>query len=471
MSASIAFALAGILTLNLSWVFLAVAIAAMFVYARGRFVQEIEGTDLDIRRTVLDDLTFTDEPSGVSVEVLNKDPVTIRGVFEDILPKDCEILAGSNRTDTVLPSKSLLDLSYSVVPKVRGDHLIPGMRIERIDVFGLQEEVQVIEKGTMISAHTRRETLDTARKMVGKEHLEFSGMARNPSIVLRELEFDGIRDYVPGDRARDIHWKLLPKLGKLMTKTYKKEGSLQTMVFVDCGRSMRVETDAIAKVDHALDLSMQLSNVLLSSYHPSGVATFDEMKVLDKVPPALGRHQFEKIVQILRNVPKAVKVTEGPEAPEEEGPKGAPAESAPLGAQAQRTEFMSTLERMARGGSKLSLGMGLEGAVKESLAKSKGQELLFIVISDLISSRDAVLTSAKICQSAGSRMLVIHTYDGWYRKSGDVLDMKLMESLYSDLGDSLKIEGALRGLGSMYIRIGPADTTAGIVRAIRRGKA
>jgi hypothetical protein len=119
----------------------------------------------------------------------------------------------------------------------------------------------------------------------------------------------------------------------------------------------------------------------------------------------------------------------------------------------------------------VSLGVGLEGAVNEALAKAVGQELLFIVISDLISSRDAVLTSAKICRSAGSRMLVIHTYDGWYKKGEDVLDMPLMERLYADLGDSLKIEAALRGLGSMYIRIGPADTTARIVRAIRRGKA
>jgi len=469
MAASIAFALAGFLTLNLSWIFLAVAIAGVFVYARGRFVQEIEETDLDIRRSVLDDLTFTDEPTGVSVEVLNKDPVAVRGVFEDILPQDCEILAGSNKTDTVLPSRSLLDLSYTIAPRTRGDHIIPGLRIDRVDVFGLQEEIQVIEKGTMLRAHTRKETLDTARKMVGKEHLEFSGMARNPSIVLRELEFDGIRDYIPGDRARDIHWKLLPKLGKLMTKTYKKEGSLQTMVFVDCGRSMRIETDSIAKIDHALDLSMQLSNVLLISYHPAGVATFDELKVLDKISPALGRHQFEKIVHILRNVPKAVKVSEVKEGPEKPARKSV--EDAPLGGPVQRTEFMTTLEKMARGGSKLSLGMGLEGAFKEVLAKSKGQQLLFIVVSDLISSRDAVLTGAKICQSAGSRLLVIHTYDGWYQKGERVLDMNLMEGLYSDLADSLRIEAALRGLGSMYIRIGPADTTAGIVRAIRRGKA
>ena len=473
LAASIAFALVGILTSNLSWTLVAMAFAAVFVYARERFVREIEDTNLDIRRSVLEDLAFTAEPTSVNVEVLNKDPVAIRGTFEDILPEECDILGGSNSIETVLPSRSLMNRSYSLVPRTRGKHMIPGMRIERQDVFGLLEEVQTIEKGTLISAHTRKESLDAARKIAGKEHLEFSGMARNPSIVLRELEFDGIRDYIPGDRARDIHWKLLPKVGKLMTKTYKKEGSLQTMVFVDCGRSMRLGSYKVAKIDHALDLSMQLSNVLLSSFHPAGLATFDEMRVLDKVSPALGRHQFEKIVRILRNMPKAVKVgeealREGPGTTEVREPAR---RTAPLGAPGQGSEFLSTLERLSRGGSSVSLGMGLEGAIKDVLAKSKGQEMLFIVISDLISARDAVLTGAKICRRAGSRILVMHTYDGWYQKGDEALDMKIMEGLYSDLEESLKLEGALRGLGSQYIRIGPTDTTAGIVRAIRRGKA
>ena len=92
------------------------------------------------------------------------------------------------------------------------------------------------------------------------------------------------------------------------------------------------------------------------------------------------------------------------------------------------------------------------------------------MITDLVSSRNAVVAGASICQNAGHKMLVIHTYDDWYREPSKELDMPVIESLYDNLNESIKTEAGLRGLGVSYIRIGPADTAHRIVRAIRRGK-
>lgn len=469
---SIALALAGILFSNLSWTIVSIALIGAYLYTHSRFVSELGRTNIEIKRTVLDEMVFAGEAAGVRVEILNKDPVTIRGVFEDVLPEGCELSAGNNRAERVFPARSILTLSYSLVPKKRGPHLIEGMRIEREDSFGLLNETQMIEHGTFINAHTRKESFDAARKMVGKEHVEFSGMARSPAIILRALEFDGIRDYAPGDRARDIHWRLLPKLGKLMTKTYRREGALQTLVFIDCSRSMRIKDYKIAKIDHALDLCMQLSNVLISSYHPAGVVTFDETQVLAKAYPSLGRHQFEKIVKTLRGVPDSIRPSEGPGEPSDA--RISTGESGEVRGTGQPNvgdaEFLSAIGRSKNTSRGRSLGFGVEGAMKELLVRSKGQELLFIVISDLISSRDAVLTATKICRSSGSKMLVIHTYDDWYKQSSEYPDVPDIERLYTNLEGSLGIEARLRSLGASYIRIGPADTSARIVRATRRRK-
>ena len=469
---SVVFVLVGILDSSISWTVAALALMSTLVYSRLRFISEIESTNVDVHRSVLDESAFTGEGVGIKLEILNKDPIAVRGLFEDIIPPEFELLAGNNRTETELPSRSLLTINYTIAPKKRGQHVIGGVRIRREDVFGLLNHEQLLERRTVINAHTRKESIDTARRMAGKEHLEFSGMARNPSVILRELEFDGIREYVPGDRARDIHWKLLPKLNKLMTKVYKKEGALQTMVFVDCGRSMRLEDYSLPKIDHAVDLSIQISSVLLSSFHPAGVATFDEVKVLEKAPPALGRHQFERILKILRNAPGSVRTTEmhNPATATSQGRERSPTSvSVPTGQ--NKDEFLMKIDRLTGPGRSVSLGIGLEGAIKETLAKRKGQELLFIVISDLISSRDAILTGARICQRRGSRMLVIHTYNDWYKRYEGAPDMPELEHLYADIEESLKMEGMLRGLGASYLRVGPADTATGIVRAIRRGKA
>lgn len=471
LSFSIVFAFAGILFSNLSWAVLSVAFASAYVYASLRFATELRRTNLKIDRNVLDDMPFAQEPASITVEIMNKDPITVRGTFEDILPEDCELSAGMNKSTRALPPRTILRLSYSVVPKKRGPLLIPGMKIARTDSLGLFDEEQIIEHPTTINVHTEKGSFDAARKMAGKEHLEFSGMGRNPAVVLRELEFDGIREYVPGDRARDIHWKLLPKLNKLMTKTYRKEGALQTMVFVDCSRSMRLKRSKVAKIDHAVDLSMQLSNVLLSSFYPAGVAIFDEMNVLKKATPALGRHQFDKVVKVLMEAPPSVLENEAaPVQSEGKIVKSAEPKKTDLKPTTEGKEFLSALDRMAAKGIRPALGIGLEGGIKEIIARNRGQQQLYIVISDLISTRDAVIAGAKLCQSTGNKMLVIHTYDDWYRNATGMPEMTEVEQLYGDLSDALKLEAMFRGLGTTYIRIGPADTASRIVRAIRRGR-
>ena len=97
--------------------------------------------------------------------------------------------------------------------------------------------------------------------------------------------------------------------------------------------------------------------------------------------------------------------------------------------------------------------------------------MLFVVISDLISSRGAIISAASLCRRTGNRMLVIQTFDDWYSRPSQSLDVPEAERLYDSMGVAIKMEAALRRAGASFIRIGPADTTARIVRSIRRGLA
>lgn len=479
LTISISFAFAGILFANLAWIVLAVAFCTGYIYAHSKFSAELRRTNLKIERKVLDDMIYAGQPAGMKVEVLNATGSSVRGIFEDMLPDGCTIAAGTNKSTGVLRPRTLLTLTYSIVPGKRGLHTVPGMRIQRTDEFGLFVEEQVISQSTVVNAHTEKDSFDAARRMAGREHLEFAGLSRNPAVVLREQEFEGIREYVPGDRARDIHWKLYTKLMKMMTKTYRKEGSLQTMIFVDCGRSMRLKSSKVAKVDHAIDLSMQLSNVLLSSYHPVGVAAFDEISVIGKTTPALGRNQYDRVVKTLRAVPGSIIPADEP-APKEPETKDKPEprrKDSPTIYELTKARpeegaaFLSTLEKLSSKGRKRSLGLGLDGAIKESATSKKGQEQLVIVITDLMSSRDAVLAGARTCRKTGNRMLVIHTYDDWYRDEPRPTSAPDVEEMYKKLEDSFMVEAAFREYKASYLRVGPADTAPLIVRAIRRRKA
>ncbi len=385
------------------------------------------------------------------------------------MPDDCVVVSGSNVVSAKVPPRSVWSFAYSIVPSRRGSHVIGGLRIEQSDAFGLHVHSREDRTTTTLVVHTRRESLSTARDIARREHFEYGGVTRMPAVILRELEHAGIRDYIPGDKARDIHWKAFTKLGKLMTKTYKKEGTLETTVMVDCSRSMRLATNKVAKIDHATDLAIQLSRVLLSNYHSTGTAAFDETSLIAKVDSSLSKHQFEKIVMALRAIPESIRTADSPSA----SPNAR--ESAPtntgLGSAGGGEAFLDAMKSITNRRLTGVREIGLEGAVREVISRRHGGVQLFVVISDLVSSRESVISAAKLCKRTGNRMLVIQTYDDWYSKPPSTLEVPEVERLYDNMGAAVRMEAALRRSGASFIRIGPADTTARIVRSIRRGVA
>ena len=462
-------ALAGILFLNLSWIVVTMATVGLFLYTMAKFASEIRSTDLSIERMVLDQMIFAKEPVAVKVNIINKDVNPVHGTIEDLLPEGAELVSGSNKMTVVLRPRTVESFSYTVKFGGRGEHKLGVLKVERVDPLGLFVEEQLIGQTTSVNAHTKKDTFEAARRIGLKEHFEFAGVSRMPAIVLREQEFDSIREYVPGDKARDILWKAFPKYGKLLTKTYIKEGSLQTLILMDCARSMRITGGGVSKIDHAVDLTMQLSNVLIGNYHPTGIAIFDELTVLDKADPSLGKHQFENIVKILRKAPESIKPVPGKD--DASGNPAIVSSSLQLSRAISRENgdgFLTAVASMKRQRSK---GTGVDGIIKNVVSRGKGQERLFIVISDLVSCRDGVIAGARICQRTGNRMLVIHTYGNWYQHETPMTSLDEAEGMYQSVVDSRRIEAALKSLNASYLRIGPADTAARIVRSVRRGMA
>ncbi len=466
------FALAGILFPSLAFALMCPVLVGVLIYARAKFIGEVRATEIIINRSSHDEVPFAGQPMALTVEILNAGPAPVRCDLEDVLPEDCELAAGTNRYSGTIPAQSQMVLSYTVVPQKRKLYIFDGLRLDMRDEFGLFSHSTTVEDGTKITVHTSKESLQTARRIAGREHLEYSGQARHLSAVMYDLEFDSLRDYLPGDKPRDIDWKLLARLDELFTKVYTKEGAIQTMIFVDCSRSMRASGDGLSKIDHSIDLCLQLSRVLLSSYHAAGVALIDEVSVIEQLRPSLVRHQFERIIEILRNAPSTMAQ---PEHEPVEVPSVAPAangEQAVEGpeAAAQRERFLSTVKALGVRTSKRSRGVGMDDVIRKLLT-ARDQKQMVIVITDLISSRDAVLASARLCQRRGSQMLVLHMYDDWYEKTDGGVDVPEAERMYGNLMKYLEVEARLRKMGASYVRIGPADATASIVRTIRWGKA
>ena len=467
------FALAGVLFPSLPFALMCPVLLGVLIYARAKFMGEVRATELIINRSTHDEVPFTGQPIALSVDVLNAGPAPVRCELEDVVPEDCEVAAGSNRYSGTIPAQSQTTISYTLIPQKRKVYTFPGLRLERRDEYGLFSHTSSVEDGTKVAVHTSKESLQTARRIAGREHLEYSGQARYLAAVMHDLEFDSLRNYLPGDKPRDIDWKLLSRLDELFTKVYVREGAIQTMIFVDCSRSMRAAGSRLSKIDHSIDLCLQLSRVLLSSYHAAGVALIDEVAVIDQLRPSLVRHQFERIIEMLRNAPSTMPgaARESMDIPSvTHAQNGKTADDTAEEAE-QMEKFLSAVKALGVRSSKRSKGLGLDDVIRKLLTGTRDQKQMVIVITDLISSRDAVLAGAKLCQRKGSQMLVLHMYDDWYEMSEAPLDVRETERMYGNLMNFLNVEVRLRKMGASYVRIGPADATASIVRTIRWGKA
>ena len=82
---------------------------------------------------------------------------------------------------------------------------------------------------------TDRDDMDTFRTGV-TESVSTAGKGNDFS------EITDMREYIPGDRLKDIHWKLSAKKQKLMVKEYTAVSQTEAAIFCDCGADPAVNT-------------------------------------------------------------------------------------------------------------------------------------------------------------------------------------------------------------------------------------
>ena len=59
------------------------------------------------------------------------------------------------------------------------------------------------------------------------------------------MDFENLREYIPGDSIRDIDWKASSRSGKVLVKRYIAEKKHNIMLVFDTGKSMTAHTDAM----------------------------------------------------------------------------------------------------------------------------------------------------------------------------------------------------------------------------------
>lgn len=118
------------------------------------------------------------------------------------------------------------------------------------------------------------------------------------------VEFDELREYVPGDDIRAIDWHVTARMGRPFVKKYTEERELTVMLVVDLSGSMSFGTGSSLKRERAAELAALLAFSASQNRDKVGLISFTD-RVEQFIPPKKGtRHVLRLIRELLYFTPQ-----------------------------------------------------------------------------------------------------------------------------------------------------------------------
>lgn len=143
---------------------------------------------------------------------------------------------------------------------------------------------EIINKVRRIEIRTKRLVNDL---FGGEYHSTFKGMG---------MEFDEVREYLPGDDVRSIDWNVTARTGHPHIKKFREERELTVMIVVDASRSGYFGTQDVFKVDIAAELCALLAFSAIKNNDKVGMIIFTDQIEL-YIPPKKGRGHVLRLIR------------------------------------------------------------------------------------------------------------------------------------------------------------------------------
>ena len=154
---------------------------------------------------------------------------------------------------------------------------------------------ETLKKIRRIEIRTRRSVNDV---FAGRYHSVFKGQG---------MEFQEVREYVPGDDIRSIDWNVTARTGAPHVKKFTEERELTVMLLVDVSASNRFGSTAQLKRDLAAEVAAVLAFSAIANHDRVGLILFSD-RVEKHVPPAKGAtHVLRVVSEILNAQPSSPK--------------------------------------------------------------------------------------------------------------------------------------------------------------------
>jgi len=196
---------------------------------------------IEYKRHLSQKQVFFGEEIVFEIEITNRKPLPLPWLqIEDELPERVTLLKGkaSQSVDDRVTLNNMFPIGmyqrvkrrFPMLCKERGAFIFGPTRIRSGDLFGFFRRDQLIDTYDYLIVYPRLVPLEKlgipSQQLFGDIRLK-QHLFQDPVLTA------GVREYLPGDSLKRIHWKSTARLGRLQTKIYEPTTTVDISIFFD----------------------------------------------------------------------------------------------------------------------------------------------------------------------------------------------------------------------------------------------
>ena len=236
--------------------------------------------------------------NSIKIDLKNNYPFTIKTKIIDEIPFQFQ------KRDFLIERKLYADrnltFEYILEPKERGEYSFGNLNIFADSPLGFVSRRYTFQKEAILPSYPSFIHLRKYELMALQNEFLMGGLKKIRKLG-HTMEFEQIKEYVPGDDVRTINWKATSKRNQVMVNQFQDEKSQRIYMLIDKGRTMQMPFNSLSLLDYSINATMALSHIILKKNDRAGMMTFAK-KTENKVAADNKSGQLKKISEALYNV-------------------------------------------------------------------------------------------------------------------------------------------------------------------------
>ncbi len=251
-----------------------------------------------VANRVVPDKFSNSDINPVSIKLQNKHPFKIHVALVDELP--IQFQKRDFFQELQIQGNEKSTFTYDVRPLDRGEYHFGNLNcftttflrlVRRRYTFNNKQLVKVYPSFIQMKAYDFL-AIDNRRSHLGLKKIRRIG---------HTMEFEQIKEYVPGDDVRTVNWKATAKQGQLMVNQFQDEKMQPVYSIIDTSRVMKMPFEGLKLVDYAINSALAFSNIALKKNDKVGLIDFSN-KLGNFLPAQSKKTHLMSIMEALYNV-------------------------------------------------------------------------------------------------------------------------------------------------------------------------